>query len=195
MTMMRKRFYLILIFFMSFELLATTSSVSGSRIEYSFNASTKIDLTNLYPHTLALSIIPNRLILNYDEDSKKFKNEIVELVAESTIPISSEEAKYFTYNLNLLENVSLCLSADESVLGASDFISLEVKGSNITKFTELSEEVSIKNIDFNSSDSDDFSTGYLDLKLTHDDDKVFDNEILKTPHCVGNLTLGVELAL
>ncbi|MHA7231895.1 hypothetical protein ACVT98_25290 [Vibrio campbellii] len=180
---------------MSSELLAATPSVSGSKIEHSFSASTKIDLTNLYPHTLSLSIIPDSLIMDYDKESDKFKNEIVELVTKSTIPLDSEESKYFTYNLNLLENISRCLSSDDSVVGASDFISLEVKGSNITNFTELNEKNSIDDIEFNSSDSDEFSTGYLDLKIIHDDEKAFNNEILKTPHCIGNFTLGVELAL
>ncbi len=179
---------------LSLSVFCAQSSPTDLNIKKTFNVSTMIDLINLYPFTLDLVVIPNDLELSYNDKLLMFDDEIVELRVQSNIPTTSDtEIPSFNFNLMLFENTSACKDFSGALEGASNFISIFIKGSNIDEYSELDIGKPIENISFNSFGGDEYQTGYLNLKLNQR--APFDSDVYLTRYCSGNVVIGVELSL
>lgn len=176
--------------------LAAPITTSGNKIIQSFPVTTNIDLTNLFPYVVSLYANPSEFELEYNSDLNKFDDKIIDLVAESTIPIKSSETKHksFTYDLALLSNESQCRSSISRDSELTDFINLYLFGSNLsTSGEELTVTNPARNVWFNSKSEDDYETGYLNLKLTQP--VPFSENILDTRFCSGEVIMQVSLSL
>ena len=111
--------------FLSFSLVSF--STCAENIIKSFNVSTYIDKGKIYPYTLEIIPEESNFSLEYDEKTKVFLDHNVKLDIVSDIP-NSEFSIGFGYNLNLLENRSICRRSSDDTLSQSGFINLLIDG-------------------------------------------------------------------
>ncbi|NOH54287.1 hypothetical protein F0266_15215 [Vibrio coralliilyticus] len=111
--------------FLSFSLV--NFSVCAENIIKSFNISTYIDKGKIYPYTLEIIPDESNFLLEYDEATKTFLDHNVQLDVVSDIP-NSESSMGFGYNLNLLENHSICRRSSDDTVSQEGFINLLIDG-------------------------------------------------------------------
>ncbi|WP_235431335.1 MULTISPECIES: hypothetical protein [Vibrio] len=102
-------------------------SVCAENITRSFNVSTYIDKGKVYPYTLEIIPGESSFLLEYDEATKVFLDHDVQLNIVSDIP-NSESSMGFGYNLNLLENRSVCRHSSDDTVSQEGFINLLIDG-------------------------------------------------------------------
>ena len=123
MLMIYKMKYTML--FLSFSLV--NFSACAENITKSFNVSTYIDKGKIYPYTLEILPEESNFLLEYDEETKVFLDHNVQLDIVSDIP-NSESSMGFGYNLNLLENRSICRRSSDDTVSQEGFINLLIDG-------------------------------------------------------------------
>ncbi|HIF9059753.1 TPA: hypothetical protein ACX6MG_003836 [Photobacterium damselae] len=97
----------------------------------SFRVSTYIDKTKILPYSIDLSLEKDIIVLSYDKDSEKFKDELVNLDVSSNIP--SDDAQEISYSITLIENSSECRNIIDNELTQENFIDIYLDGVKINK--------------------------------------------------------------
>ncbi|WP_322851309.1 hypothetical protein [Vibrio harveyi] len=113
------------VLFLSFSVV--NCPVYAGNITKHFNVSTYIDRSKIYPYTL--EVIPEEVnfLLEYSEEEKVFLDHDIQLNTVSDIP-NSESSIGFGYNLNLLENNSVCRRNSDNLVSQEGFINLLIDG-------------------------------------------------------------------
>ncbi|NVH46722.1 hypothetical protein [Photobacterium damselae] len=119
-----------IVFFLFF-FVACNNTFALTSMTKSFRVSTYIDKSKILPYSIDVNLEKDIIVFSYDKDSKKFKDELVNLDVTSNIP--SDDIQDISYSISLIENSSECRNIIDNELTQENFIDIYINGVNINK--------------------------------------------------------------
>lgn len=156
--------------------------IFSKEIPIEFPVFTYINKSKFYDYSLNISLVPNNPVLEYDDENKKFKDKIIDVLISTDIPKNSDLG--FEYNLRLVSNESRCENFYDDSLFEKDIIKLYLDG----KIFEYHKPALNNKLD--SNDSSYFLSGKNELIMKS---KLIDASAAL--RCSGTISIETELAL